>query len=139
MHALPYYSDRRLRWVPRTRCLAKTKNIKNMSCSGHNAALFAIKRKTVEKERFACMKKIRIPERWQKSKIVDTVSVYVIGTEVTRAIGKKSRAKTSEARGYEAQLMGQKRERKVAVNARALCFFAFMPLNRNVKDYQSFH
>jgi IS1 family transposase len=63
-------------------------------------------------------KKIRIPEKWQKSKIVDTLSVYVTATEVTHAIGKKSKAKTSEARGYEAQLRGQKLERKVASSFR---------------------
>lgn len=59
-------------------------------------------------------KKLRIPEKWQKSKIVDTLSVYITATEVTRAMGKKSKAKTKEARGYEAQLKGQKLEKKVA-------------------------
>lgn len=59
-------------------------------------------------------KKLRIPEKWQKSKIVDTLSVYVTATEVIRAMGKKSKAKTKEGRGYEAQLRGQQLERKVA-------------------------
>lgn len=40
--------------------------------------------------------------------------MYITAAEVTRAVGKKSRAKTSEARGYEAQLRGQKLEKKVA-------------------------
>ncbi len=59
-------------------------------------------------------KKLRIPKKWQKPKIVDALSVYVTATEVTRAMGKKSKTKTKEARGYEAQLRGQKLERKVA-------------------------
>lgn len=59
-------------------------------------------------------KKLRIPEKWLKSKIVDTLSVSVTAKEVISAMGKKSKAKTKEGMGYEAQLRGQKLERKVA-------------------------
>lgn len=59
-------------------------------------------------------KKLRIPEKWQKRKIVDTLSVYFTATELTRMIGRKPKAKTKEAKGYEAQLKAQKLERKVA-------------------------
>lgn len=59
-------------------------------------------------------KKLRVPQKWQKAKIVDTLSVYLTASQVTRAVGTKSRAKTREAKGYEAQLKGQKLERKVA-------------------------
>lgn len=59
-------------------------------------------------------KKLRVPEKWQKSKIVDTLSVYLTATDITRTIGKKPKAKTREAKGYEAQLKGQRLERKVA-------------------------
>lgn len=59
-------------------------------------------------------KKLRIPERWQKSKIVDALSVYVMARDIMQTAGKKPKAKTSEAKGYEAQLKGQRLERKVA-------------------------
>lgn len=59
-------------------------------------------------------KKLKVPEKWQKAKIVDTLAVYVTATDVTSAVGKKSKAKTKEAKGFEAQLKGQKLEKKVA-------------------------
>lgn len=59
-------------------------------------------------------KKLSVPDKWQKSKIVDTLSVYVSSSEVTSAMSKKSKTKTTEARGYEAQLRGIKLEKKVA-------------------------
>lgn len=59
-------------------------------------------------------KKLKVPNKWQKSKIVDALSVYVSSSEVTRAMSKKSKTKTTEARGYEAQLKGIKLEKKVA-------------------------
>jgi hypothetical protein len=39
-------------------------------------------------------KKLNVPEGWEKSKIVDTLSVYVTASEVTSAMSRGLRAKT---------------------------------------------
>jgi hypothetical protein len=64
--------------------------------------------------KLAAKKKLKIPPKWSKSKIVDTLSTVVSTSEVTKFISKKPKAKTKEARGYEKALKGRKLEDRVA-------------------------
>jgi len=58
-------------------------------------------------------RKVRIPERWGKSKIVDTLSTILSVKDVTALLERKTRAKTAEGRGYEMRFRGEELEKKI--------------------------
>lgn len=58
-------------------------------------------------------KKAKIPPKWTKPKIVETLSVIVSKKDVDTFLSPKVRVKTMEARGYVSRLKGEKLEKKV--------------------------
>jgi Holliday junction resolvase-like predicted endonuclease len=64
--------------------------------------------------RLASNKKVRIPEKWSKGKIVETLSTILSPSDVTQIVSKKPKTKTKEAMGYASALKGKSLEDRVA-------------------------
>lgn len=63
--------------------------------------------------KLALKKKVRIPQNWSKTKIVETLSTIVSASEVTTFISKPTKTKTKEAQGYASALKGKSLEDRV--------------------------
>jgi Holliday junction resolvase-like predicted endonuclease len=63
--------------------------------------------------KLAKQKRMRIPEKWGKSKIVETLSTIVSRRDVTQIVTSKTKTKTAEALGYESALKGKSLEDRV--------------------------
>jgi HJR/Mrr/RecB family endonuclease len=63
--------------------------------------------------RLASNKKVRIPEKWSKRKIVETLSTILLPSDVTQIVSKKPKTKTKEAMGYASALKGKSLEDRV--------------------------
>jgi Holliday junction resolvase-like predicted endonuclease len=64
--------------------------------------------------RLASSKKVRIPEKWSKGKIVETLSTILSPSDVTQIVTQKPKTKTKEAMGYASALKGKSLEDRVA-------------------------
>jgi Holliday junction resolvase-like predicted endonuclease len=64
--------------------------------------------------RLASNKKVRIPEKWSKGKIVETLSIILSPSDVTQIVTQKPKTKTKEAMGYASALKGKSLEDNVA-------------------------
>ena len=62
----------------------------------------------------ASNKKVRIPEKWSKGKIVETPSTIPSPSDVTQIVTQKPRTKTKEAMGYASALKGKSLEDRAA-------------------------
>jgi len=62
----------------------------------------------------ASSKKVRIPEKWSKGKIVETLSTILSPSDVTQIVSQKPKTKTKEAMGYASALKGKSLEDRVA-------------------------
>ncbi len=62
----------------------------------------------------ASNKKVRIPEKWSKGKIVETLSTILSPSDVTQTVSKKPKTRTKEAMGYASALKGKSLEDRVA-------------------------
>jgi len=63
--------------------------------------------------KLAKRRKVRIPEKWTKGKIVETLSTIVSASDVTKLVSRKPKAKTKEALGYASALKGKSLEDRV--------------------------
>lgn len=63
--------------------------------------------------KLAKRKKVRIPESWTKSKIVENLSTVLSASDVTKFVSKKSKAKTKAELGLRSALKGIKLEDRV--------------------------
>ena len=63
--------------------------------------------------KLAKLKKINIPEKWGKSKVVDTLSTVVSASEVKRFVSAKPKVETKKEMGYKSALKGINLEDRV--------------------------
>ena len=63
--------------------------------------------------KLANSKKVRVPEKWGKGKIVETLSTILSPSDVTQIVSKKPKTKTKEAMGYARALKGKSLEDRV--------------------------
>jgi Holliday junction resolvase-like predicted endonuclease len=64
--------------------------------------------------KLANSKKVRIPEKWSKGKIVETLSTILSPSDVTQIVSQKPKTKTKEAMGYASALKGKSLEDRAA-------------------------
>jgi len=64
--------------------------------------------------RLASSKKVRIPEKWSKGKIVENLSTFLSPSDVTQIVSIKPKTKTKEAMGYASALKGKSLEDRVS-------------------------